>query len=163
MTIVVSDTSPIRALGHLDRLDLLASLFREVVVPTAVAVELEQPRPRFAPVAVRGLPFIRIGSPHNRVAVDQLRQMLGPGEAEAIILAEELHAEAILIDETAGRAIALQRGLRPIGVLGILLRAKRCGLVPEVSCLLDRLQVELGFFLSRKLVDDTLRQAGELE
>ena len=163
MTVVVSDTSPIRALSHLDRLDLLVSLFREVVVPTAVAVELEQPRPRFAPVAVRGLPFIHVRSPQDRVAVDHLRQTLGPGEAEAIILAEELDAEAILIDETAGRAVALQRGLRPIGVLGMLLRAKERGLVREVAPLLDRLQKELGFFLSRKLLDDTLRQAGELE
>lgn len=78
-------------------------------------------------------------------------------------MAEELHAEAILIDETAGRAIAIQRGLRPVGVLGILLRAKRRGLVHEVWPLLDRLQVELGFFLSPNLVEDTLRQAGELE
>jgi predicted nucleic acid-binding protein len=84
-------------------------------------------------------------------------------EAEAIILAEELDAEAILIDETAGRAVALQRGLRPIGVLGTLPRAKERGHVREVAPLLDRLQRELGFFLSRKLLDDTLRQAGELE
>jgi predicted nucleic acid-binding protein len=142
LTVVVSDTSPIRALGHLDHLNLLASLFREVIVPPAVVVELEQPRPRFAPVVVGSFPFIHVRSPQDRVAVDQLRQTLGPGEAEAIILAEELHAEAILIDEAAGRAVAVQRGLRPIGVLGTLLRAKRRGLVPAVSPLLDRLQIE---------------------
>ena len=120
----MSDTSPIRALSHLGRLELLAALFQEIVVPTAVVEELEQPRPTFAPVAVRGLPFVCVRSPQDRDAVDALRETLGPGEAEAIILAEELHAEAILIDETAGRAVALRHGLRPIGVLGTLLRGK---------------------------------------
>ncbi len=110
---------------------------------------------------MRDLPFVKIRSPQDRAAVHQLNQMLGPGEAEAIVLAEELRAEAILIDETAGRAIAVQRGLRPLGVLGILLRAKRRGLVREVSPLLDRLRSELGFFLSPKLVEHVLRQAGE--
>ena len=163
MAVVVSDTSPIRALSHLGRLEILAALFQEVVVPAAVAAELEQPRPRFAPVAVRGLPFVRVRSPQDRNAVDELRETLGPGEAEAIILAEELHAEAILIDEAAGRAVALQRGLRPIGVLGTLLRAKERGLIREISPLLDRLQNELGFFISSKLREDTLEQAGEAE
>ena len=163
MAVVVSDTSPIRALSHLGRLELLAALFQEIVVPTAVVVELEQPRPRFAPVAVRGLPVVCVRSPQDRDAADALRETLGPGEAEAIILAEELHAEAILIDEAAGRAVALRRGLRPIGVLGTLLRGKERGLIREISPLLDRLQNELGFFISRKLRDDTLRQAGEEE
>ena len=163
MAVVVSDTSPIRALSHLGRLEVLAALFQEIVVPTAVVVELEQPRPKFAPVAVRGLPFVCVRSPQDRDAVDALRETLGPGEAEAIILAEELHAEAILIDETAGRAVALRRGLRPIGVLGTLLRGKERGLIREISPLLDRLQNELGFFISSKLRDHTLRQAGEEE
>jgi uncharacterized protein len=162
VAIVVSDTSPIRALSHLSRLDLLASLFQEVVVPAAVALELEQPRARFAPVILQGLPFVQIRSTMDRAGVVKLLELLGPGEAEAIVLAQELHAEAILIDETAGRTVALQRGLRPIGVLGTLLRAKERGLVSELSPLLDRLQTELGFFLSRKLRDDALRQAGEL-
>jgi predicted nucleic acid-binding protein len=80
-----------------------------------------------------------------------------------IILAEELQAEAILIDETAGRAVALQRGLRPLGVLGTLLRATDRGLLREISPLLDRLQKEPGFFISKNLRDDTLKQAGEAE
>ena len=163
MAIVVSDTSPIRALNHLGRLELLKALFGEIVVPTAVAVELEQPRPRFAPIAVTPLPFVRVRTPRDRTAVASLQKTLGPGEAEAIVLAEELHADAILIDEAAGRAVALRRGLRPIGVLGTLLRGKERGLIREIAPLLDHLQRELGFFISKKLRDDVLKQAGEAE
>ena len=162
MTIIVSDTSPIRALAHLHLLELLGSLFHGVVVPPAVVSELEQPRPRFVPIDVRAISSIRVQSPRDRTLVEQLRGTLGAGEAEAIVLSEELQAEAILIDESAGRAVAVERGLRPIGVIGILLRAKRRGLIPEVSCLLERLRSELGFFLSHQLVEQALRQAGEL-
>ena len=71
MAVVVSDTSPIRALS---RLEILAALFQEVFVPAAVVAELEQPRPRFAAVTVRGLPFVRVRSPQDRNAVDELRE-----------------------------------------------------------------------------------------
>ncbi len=59
MSIVVSDTSPIRALAHLDHLRLLEGLFGEVLIPPTVVRELEQPRLRFKPVVVSGLSFVR--------------------------------------------------------------------------------------------------------
>jgi hypothetical protein len=68
-------------------------------------------------------------APGNRLVVEELLSTLGPGEAEALALAVEVHAEAILIDEAAGRAIARERGLLPIGVLGILLRARQRRLI----------------------------------
>lgn len=161
MPVVVSDTSPLRALAHLGRLDLLSALFGEVLVPPSDVAELEQPRPRFAPVAIRALSFVRVQAPSSRTMVDELRQVLGPGEAEAIALAVEVRADAILIDETAGRAVARQHGLFPVGVLGVLLRAKQRRLIHAVVPLVDRLQSELGFFISSALRADVLEQAGE--
>lgn len=161
MSIVVSDTSPIRALAHLGYMDLLHALFGEVLVPPAVATELEKPRSRFQAISLHGLIFVRIQAPQNRKAVAELQTTLGPGEAEALVLAVEVHADAILIDESAGRAAALRRGLAPLGVLGILLRAKEQGLVDLLRPLLDRLQNELGFFVSPELRSAVLKQAGE--
>lgn len=161
MSIVVSDTSPIRALAHLGHTDLLHALFGEVLVPPAVATELEKPRSRFQPISLHGLVFVRIQAPQNRKAVAELQATLGPGEAEALVLAVEVRADAILIDESAGRAAALRRGLAPLGVLGILLRAKERGLVDLLRPLLDRLQNELGFFVSPELRSAVLKQAGE--
>jgi len=161
VAIVVSDTSPIRALSHIKRLDLLQKLFGEVLIPPAVVAELERSRSKLAPIAVQELSFVRIRTPEDRDAVRELEAILGPGEAEALVLAEEIHADAILIDERAGRAVARRRGLRPVGVLGILLRAKRRKLVAAVGPLLDLLQQELGFFISSSVRADVLRQAGE--
>jgi predicted nucleic acid-binding protein len=161
LSIVVSDTSPIRALAHLDCLHLLRDLFNEVLVPPAVASELEKPRSRFRPISLQEFVFIKIRAPQNEKAVAELQVTLGPGEAEALILAIEVRADAILIDESAGRTEALRRGLAPLGVLGILLRAKQRGLVAALQPLLDRLQNELGFFISNELRSIVLKQAGE--
>lgn len=163
MSIVVSDTSPIRVLAHLGHLELLRTLFREVLVPTAVVLELEQPRSRLPSLVVRSLAFVRVQDPVDRKAVRELRATLGPGEAEALVLAEEVHADAILIDEAAGRTAARDRGLRPFGALGLLVRARRMGLVEPLARLMDRLQTELGFYISPAVRAIVLRQAGESE
>jgi predicted nucleic acid-binding protein len=86
---------------------------------------------------------------------------LDSGESEAIALAIEVNAEAILIDEAAGRDIAAERGLTSLGTLGILVRAKRQGFLKEVRPLIEKLINELDFFVSEKLMQDVLLLAGE--
>ena len=159
--LVVSDTSPIRALAHLDQLDLLQVLFDEVFLPPAVLVELEQPRRGFVPLDVRSVAFLRVRAPADRVVVAELSATLDRGEAEAIALAIELRADALLIDEAVGRAVAQQHGLTAVGVLGVLLRARQRGLIGVIGPLLDRLQNELGFFIGAELRAEVLRRAGE--
>jgi len=72
-----------------------------------------------------------------------------------------LSARWLLIDEKAGRAVAQQRGLSVVGVLGILLRMKDQGEFQKIAPRLDRLQSELGFFLSPMLRLRILKMAGE--
>ena len=76
-------------------------------------------------------------------------------------LAEELHADLILLDELAGREVARQCGFLVLETLGILVRAKQQQLCPAVAPPLDRLQSELNFFVSLGLRQTILRQAGE--
>jgi len=158
---VVSDTSPIRALGHLGLLDLLRDLFGQVLVPPAVASELRLPPGSLSAVEVGQLPFVQVQAPHSLAQVQRFLQSLDPGESEALALALEVRAAAILIDEAAGRAMAKQVGLPLVGVVGILLRAKQRGLIPLVGPLMDRLENDLGFFLSAKVRAEVLRLAGE--
>ena len=105
--IVVSDTSPIRALAFLEQLTVLEQLFGTVVIPPAVIDELAHPA-RLArgesPVDLSRFPFIQVRIPAGQAQVEELAEELDRGESEAIVLAEELHCPAILMDEAAGRA-----------------------------------------------------------
>ena len=161
MAIIVSDTSPIRALAHLNLLQLLNALFGDVIVPPKVADELEHPSKAFVPVNIQNRTGFTIVAPLDKLAVTQLMEVVDQGEAEAITLAGELHADVLLIDENTGRKIAQSRGLEITGVIGILLRAKKEGKVNEIKTLLDRLENELRFFMSPKFKAESLRSAGE--
>jgi predicted nucleic acid-binding protein len=160
MAVIVSDTSPVRALEFLNHLNLLTALFDQVFIPPAVQNELLLPRARFRSIDIQQIPGAILRSPLNGTRVQQLLRELQPGEAEAIALAEELGAD-LLIDEMAGRIVAARLGLHITGVVGLLVEARKRELIPTVLPLLERLRNELGFFLSSKLIDDVRRDTGE--
>jgi predicted nucleic acid-binding protein len=88
------------------------------------------------------------------------RRRLGDGELEAIALAIELKADQIIIDDRPARRLAEASGLNVIGTLGLLLGAKRAGLIDRIRPELDSL-LKTSFFLSPELYNELLRGAGE--
>lgn len=157
--IVVSDTSPITNLFQIGRLELLRELFDDVIIPRAVAIEIEFLDSN-RNILVQNQ-WIRIVELSDRKLLEDLTDELDPGEAEAIALAIQLGADAVLIDETLGRAEAVRRGLDVTGVVGILIRAKRKELIPRVKPEIDRLVTEAGFWLDPKFIENTLRTIDE--
>lgn len=89
------------------------------------------------------------------------RPTLGPGEREAISLAIEVKAGAILLDDDSARKLAIQLGLRVIGTAGVLVLAKERELIPAVRPCLDAL-IENRFFLTRAIYDLILKRVGEI-
>ena len=152
--IVVSDTSPITALITIQQINLLHQLYGDVKIPPAVADELlayHTELPAFIQTApVAGDPLL-----------DQLKSQLDPGEAEAIVLAKELQADLLLIDEALGREAARHEHLPVIGLMGVLLVAKKKRLVDSVEELIARLEADAGFYLSRQVKERVLEAAGE--
>jgi predicted nucleic acid-binding protein len=121
--LVVADTTPINYLVLIGQIDLLASLYEQVVIPSAVAAELRHPK---APAVVQTWvanppPWCAIRQAQGQP--DEALMQLDPGEREAIVLAQELGAGAFLTDDLEGRAEAIQRGIAVTGTLGILERA----------------------------------------
>jgi predicted nucleic acid-binding protein len=97
---------------------------------------------------------------HAELAGDAELEELDPGEAEAIALAQKLGA-LLIIDEAAGREVALHRNVRVTGTLGILLEAKQRGLTSNLAQEIERLLRSTTFRLAVEVRDEFLRQAGE--
>ncbi|MEO0374261.1 MAG: DUF3368 domain-containing protein [Cyanobacteria bacterium P01_A01_bin.17] len=164
--IVVSDTSPLSGLAIAGYLSLLQQLYGQVVIPVAVADELKrggQDDPRIN--AALTPDWIAVQQPQDLalVAALQADHNLDRGESEAIALALELKADELLIDERLGRREASRLGLSITGLLGILLVAKRRGLVGAIRPIVDALINEAGFRVSSRLYAEVLAMAGENE
>ena len=93
--------------------------------------------------------------------MESRRDFLDEGEACAITLAQQIHADLLLIDEKKGRAEAEQAGLKFIGLVGVLVEAKWRGVILLIRPLLDQLIVEAGFRLASSLRSAVLREVGE--
>jgi len=92
--------------------------------------------------------------------VEVLLDEMDLGEAETIVLARELGAELVLMDEKKGRRKLSQMGIDKIGTLGILLKAKQMGLLELIRPEIEKLQQQ-SFSMSQKVVEAVLREAGE--
>lgn len=160
MTLVVSDTSPIRALDFLGQMPLLEQLFEKVLIPPAVRDELSSPLPKFSPVNLSRFDFVEVRKPRDARQVQQFMQTLDIGESEAIALAIEEQVEIILMDELSGRKIAEQYGFTPVGALGVLLRAKSRQLISELRPMIEALD-GLEFYMTPELKTLVLHLAGE--
>jgi len=93
---------------------------------------------------------------------DILQLVLDEGEAEAIVLALEVNADLVLLDDREARLQAKRLGIQVTGTLGILLRAKRLGLIESLKEELNKLK-ETGFHISKNLEKEILRIAGEYQ
>ncbi len=156
--IVISDTSPITNLIQIDCLDLLNVVFGKIIIPQTVYNELcelaEQKK------ILDDQDWISVVAAENRSAITQLETQLDKGEAEAIALAMELQPDFLIIDELKGRTIAEEMGIKIVGLLGTLLKAKQLGHIAELKPKLEEL-IRLGFRVNPKLYDHVLKLAGE--
>jgi uncharacterized protein len=152
--IVVSDTSAVTSLLQIGRAQLLADLYEHVAIPAAVERELRCHHP-ILPV------FLSVSRVVDTTAVARLQLEIDRGEAEAIVLAKEIKADALLIDERIGRAVALREGVPIIGLVGVLIAAKRSALIPSLANLLDELEINADFRIAAHLKAGALRAVGE--
>ena len=158
--IVVSDTSPLSYLHQIGRLSLLRALYGEIVIPQAVENEL-----RAATELHEAFDWalVRVVTPVSAHRVEALLGELDLGESEALIVALELGADLLLIDERTGRDVARRMGIRRVGLVGILIEAKNRGLIASVSEDLDRLVAQTTFRIHPTVRTEALRLARETQ
>ncbi|MFM8005994.1 MAG: DUF3368 domain-containing protein [Dolichospermum sp.] len=145
----------------MNQLHLLQQLYGTVLIPEAVYQELTDPDFLVAGAKeVQTFTWIQIRAVEDRTMVKALSSELDPGEAEAIVLALEMKAEQVLIDERRGRIIAAKLNLHYTGILGVLVEAKSQGFISTVKPLLIR-SSNRGFISTVKpLLDDLINKAG---
>ena len=161
--VIVSDTGPLIAMALLDLFPILPNLFTSVYVPDGVLAEATQDCNK--PGAQTILQALEKGLLIQKsVALNStfrnLTAILDLGEAEALALAKELKAIA-LVDERRGRKVAIKYGITITGTAAVLIKAKEAGEIPTVQPLLDKL-TQVGYRLSPSLINEVLKITGEL-
>jgi len=154
--IVIADTTPLNYLVLIDRAAILPQLYGRVLIPPAVWQEFQRPE---TPESVRAWlaqrPVWLEIRPTERSPEPALAN-LGAGEREAIVLAEELRADRLILDDQAARRVAMRRKLTVIGTLGVLVEAAERGLV-DLPDAIARLQ-QTTFYVSPEVLEPLLQR-----
>jgi predicted nucleic acid-binding protein len=153
---IISNTTPLIKLAGVGLLDLLPRLYGAVWIPEAVRMEY-QDGAKVTDPNLDALPWMRVVPVAFNSA---LPANLGRGEAAVISLALEYSGRPVLIDDKMGRHLAERLNLPIIGTLGVLLAAKRVGLIAAVRPLVDEMLAQ-GRHISLYLRASVIRMAGE--
>lgn len=156
---VVSNTTPIISLLKLNRLELLQELYKHIYIPTAVYKEIEAGKAKKYYKDLSKINWIHIIEIQDKKAVKYFLD-LDAGEAEAIVLATEINADLIILDEKLGRFHAKHADLKVTGTIGVLIKAKSEGLIKQLKPLLDEL-TNKEVWISEKLKNEILKRVGE--
>lgn len=160
--VVVSDSSVITGLLALNRIELLRELFGQVLISDSVFKELTSLKDFGYDVEKLNQTWIKITQIENIQKRNILLKRLDLGEADSIILAIEKNVDFILMDERKGRKIAKEIGLKIVGLIGILIQAKKNGLISNLKSELQFLTSKLEFRMSKQLIERALVEVGEL-
>ena len=155
---VVSNTTPIISLASINRLDILEKLFGEIIIAEAVYSEIKA-KQGYGYEQVDSH-FINVQRIQGQLYKNFLLTQLDLGEAETIILAKELTADFVIIDENLGYRFANNVGLTAIRTLSLLLKAKEKGFITEAKPLLDDM-IDKGRWYSNTVYRSFLAKAGE--
>ena len=159
---VVSNSTPLINFANIGQLEILQVLFGRIVIPEAVWEEIVVKGSNYPPSQlIKDLRWISRKDITSRELYDILECELDKGEAEAIILAGDLKADLVLLDETEARGYAERQGLFYMGSIGVLTLAKKSGVIPKVKPLLDEMINRADFWISKNLYNAVLKDNRE--
>jgi len=154
----VSNTGPLIVLHETSLLWLLKELYTEIIIPKAVQLELLK---KSDGQKIVNMNWIKVVEVQKSDILKMLTNLLDEGEAETITLANEIKMP-ILLDEKKGRKLARSLDLKIQGSLGILLKAKKSGLINSVKECIFKF-ITSGYYLDQELINEILKRAGEIE
>ncbi|MCK4764985.1 MAG: DUF3368 domain-containing protein [Candidatus Aminicenantes bacterium] len=156
---VVSNATPIISLAGVEKLPIFNDLFQKVIIPGAVFKEIYLGKyPGYKDLDSDLFEIQELGNPEK---LDFLLNELDRGESESILLAKEISADILIIDERHAYKIAQSQGLNVIGTLSVLLMAKERGLIKNIKPVLDEM-INQGRWYSKRVYEYFLMSIGEL-
>jgi len=159
--IVVSNSTVIIGLSKIRKLDLLQKIFSRIYVPDEVCGEIvERGKHKAGSKEIRQAEWIERRSVKDRTEVNLLLGSLERGEAEVLVLAKELKADLVLLDEEKARKSAIIAGFEVMGIVGLLIVANNLGLIGEIRSYIEELRKKK-FRIGEKIILDALRKVGE--
>ncbi|MCP4428524.1 MAG: DUF3368 domain-containing protein [Chloroflexi bacterium] len=160
--IVVCNTSPLTNLAAIEKFDLLHRLYHQINIANGVWEELNAGGKQWpGQKEVSEANWIARHHVKNHALVTALQRDLDRGEAESIALALEIGADVIILDEREGRHAAERLGIRVVGVIGVLIAAKKGAFIENIHPLLDALRQTAGFYISNRLYSHILEITNE--
>jgi predicted nucleic acid-binding protein len=156
---IISNTTPILSLLKIGKLDLLEKMYSKIIIPKAVFEEIENGKEKSYYVDLSLIDWIDIREISNTDSRSYFVD-LDDGEAEVLVLAKELKADLVIMDELMGRRFAKQLDYNLTGTIGVLLKAKENKVIPSIGKLLNEL-TEKGTWISPKLIEKVLGIAKE--
>ncbi len=157
MKVVIADTGVIISLIHIGKLDLIEKVFGEYYIADAVWAELNNyDNPRFDRSKLAEIKS-KVRPIHSK---NYLSMIMDYGEAESVVLYEEMKADYLLIDDSKARKIAESVNINCIGTLGLLLKAQQKKMISELKPFFVEF-LKVGRYFSKDLLNSILNQIGE--
>ena len=157
---VIVNATPLIILCHIGQLDLLKKLYAKIIIPQAVYQEVCAKHDSACQQVNDNLDWIQVCVVSHPAERKMYQAKLHAGEVEVMILAREMDADLLVIDDKAAKKTAKYLGFTVTGTLGVLLRAKRMGVVQEVRPLLQEIRKN-GFYVSATVANMVLTASGE--
>lgn len=158
---VVCNSTPLISLSSIKKINLLKDLFGTITIPEKVYNEVVVAgSEKYGSSDVKNCSWIKVSKTSDNILKNYLMQTLDEGESEVIVLADEIKADLVIIDERLARKYVEKAGLRLIGTLGILAKAKQAGYIQEARPLVIDL-LNKGIWFNKTLVNRILQELGE--
>lgn len=156
---VIVNSTPLIVLGNAGLLEILQKLYGRILVPEAVYQEVTAKDDAAGMILLNGADWLRIEEVQNKSDARIFSSRLHAGEVEVMLLAREQKADLLIIDDNAAKSTAKYLGMKVTGSLGVLLRAKQMGIIPDINDAMDQIILN-GFYVSEELRKHIILLAG---
>jgi len=157
---IVVNSTPLIILGNIDGLKILKELYGEIIIPRAVFEEVTSKADNAKLNLSQNLSWIKVLEVQDKSNRKMYQAKLHDGEVEVMMLANEISADLLIIDDNAAKKTAKFLGFTVTGTLGVILKAKSEGIIPQVKPIVDEM-LRQGFYISPKIIETVLKTANE--